>query len=129
MHLFLFLAVGSIALFSFLAVATWSGERRREREAYYRSETVKKIAEAQGAGNSGEEEIIAARRRAEAQKLGGLITLAVGIGIAVFLRAMLAADHDPEPAYLAGLIPGLIGLAMLVYAYILGPQGIISRKQ
>ena len=48
--LFLFLSVGSIALFSFVAVAAWSDARRREREAYYKSETLKKIAEAQGLG-------------------------------------------------------------------------------
>ena len=34
--------VGSIALFSFLAVTTWSEARRKEREAYYRAETLKK---------------------------------------------------------------------------------------
>jgi len=30
----------------------WSRERRREREAYYRSETLRKIAETQGAGGN-----------------------------------------------------------------------------
>ena len=40
--------VGSIALFSFLAVTTWSEARRKEREAYYTSETLKKIAESSG---------------------------------------------------------------------------------
>ena len=44
--------VGSIALFSFLAVASWSDARRKEREAYYRSETLKKIAESSGEGRS-----------------------------------------------------------------------------
>jgi len=126
MSLFLFLGIGSIALFSFLAVATWSGERRREREAYYRSETIKKIAESQGAGNAGameilrEEERIALRRRREGQKLGGLITIAVGISMMVFLRSM--TRHDPEPAYLVGMIPLLIGVALLVYAYVLAPK-------
>ena len=50
--LFLFLGVASVALFSFVAVVVWSQERRREREAYYKSETLKKIAETQGAGGS-----------------------------------------------------------------------------
>lgn len=40
--------VGLVGLFSFLAVASWSTERRKEREALYRSEAVKKIAEMQG---------------------------------------------------------------------------------
>jgi hypothetical protein len=37
--------VGLLGLFSFLAVQTWSKERRREREALYRSEAIRKIAE------------------------------------------------------------------------------------
>jgi hypothetical protein len=42
--------VGSIALFSFLAVAAWAEARRKEREAYYMGETLKKIAESSGEG-------------------------------------------------------------------------------
>lgn len=124
--IFLFLSVGSVALFSFVAVAVWSGERRREREAYYRSETIKKVADAQGAGGSSaieflrEEEKIAARRRREGQKLGGLITVAVGIGLMVFINAV--DRSDPSPAYLVGLIPLLIGGALLAYTYVLAPK-------
>ncbi len=124
--IFLFLSVASVALFSFVAVAVWSGERRREREAYYRSETIKKVADAQGAGGSSaieflrEEEKIAGRRRREGQKLGGLVTVAVGIGLMVFINAV---DHsDPTPAYLVGLIPLLIGVALLAYTYVLAPK-------
>src|SRR6185369_1127437 len=40
--------VGLLGLFSFAAVASWSTERRKEREALYRSEAIKKIAEMQG---------------------------------------------------------------------------------
>jgi hypothetical protein len=129
MHLFIFLGIGSIAMFSFLAVATWSGERRREREAYYRSETLKRVAELQGATGSAsalevlrEEERIAKSRRTEGQKLGGLITLAVGIGMFIFLKAIMSANHESEPAYLIGLIPVLIGASLLVYAYVLAPK-------
>lgn len=129
MALFLFLAIGSIALFSFLAVATWSGERRRERETYYRSEAIKKVAELQGAGGVTsavdflrEEDKLARRTRTEGQKLGGLITLAVGVAMMVFLRALTGAQNDPEPVYLVGLIPALIGVALLVYAYLLAPK-------
>jgi len=68
---FLFLSVACVAVFSFVAVAAWASERRREREAYYKSETLKKIAESQGPGSSSalellrEEERIEARRRRE----------------------------------------------------------------
>jgi uncharacterized membrane protein len=124
--LFLFLSVASVALFSFIAVAVWSTERRLEREAYYRGETLRKIAETQGAGGSSvieflrEEEKTAARRRREGQKLGGLITVAVGIGMTILIWAV--NRDEPEPVYLAGLIPLLIGLALLSYAYFLGPK-------
>lgn len=123
---FLFLSVASVALFSFVAVAVWSTERRREREAYYRSETLRKIAEAPGSGSTSaieflrEEEKNAIRRRTEGQKLGGLITVAVGIGMLVFMKAI--NRNDSEPAYLVGLIPLLVGVALLAYSYILAPK-------
>jgi hypothetical protein len=124
--IFLFLSVASMALFSFVAVAVWSSERRREREAYYRSETLRKIAETQGAGGSSaieylrESEKIAARRRREGLKLGGLVTFAVGISLMIFIGAV--GRNDPDPAYLVGLIPLLIGTALLGYAYFLAPK-------
>jgi len=116
--------IGTIAVFSWLAVASWAESRRREREAYYRSEVLKKIAETQGSGAPSalemmrEEERNAARRRREGHRLGGLITLGVGIGMAVFLRAIVR----DEPAYLVGLIPGLVGVALLAYSYVLAPK-------
>ena len=42
---FFFLAIGAIALFTFLSVATWTGTRQNEREAYYKAEMLKKIQE------------------------------------------------------------------------------------
>jgi ferric-dicitrate binding protein FerR (iron transport regulator) len=106
-YLFLFLSVASVALFSFVAVASWADARRREREAYYKSETLKKIAEAQGAGASSAIEFLheetkhAAQRRREGLKLGGLVTIAVGIGLLIFLRAIA----NDEPAFLSDLFP------------------------
>jgi hypothetical protein len=124
--IFLFLSVASVALFSFVSVAVWSSERRREREAYYRSETLRKTADTQGTGSSSaieflrEEEKNATRRRREGQKLGGLITVAVGIGMMAFIKAV--DRGDPDPAYLVGLIPLLIGVALLAYTYLLAPK-------
>lgn len=117
----LFLGLGAIALFSFIAVATWSDNRRKEREAYYKSESLKKIAEMDGSSAAKaldymrEEERNAARRRREGVKLGGLVTVAAGIGLMVFLIILEDAE---EGVYMVGLIPFLIGAALLVYTYI-----------
>ena len=117
--------VGSIALFSFLAVASWSDARRRERETFYKSETLKKIAESSGEGARAAIELIreqeknAANRRFEGMKLGGLITAAVGIGVMALLRGIA---NDDGPVYLVGLIPLLIGAALLVYPFVLAPK-------
>lgn len=113
-----------IACFSFLAVATWAKNRRLEREAYYKNENLKKIAEAQGpAANAAleflrEQEKVQAVRRREGLKLGGLVTMAVGIGC--FL--LLWATGVRQPAYFAGFIPFLVGLALLTYVYFFAPK-------
>ena len=116
-------------VFSFAATMTWLGTRRKEREAYYRSETIKKIAETQGNGSNAieflrEQERIFLRRRTDGQKLGGLICIAVGVGSMVFLKAMMASDVDPaaHQAYLVGLIPSLIGGVLLTYSLFLAPK-------
>jgi len=117
----LFLSVGAVALFSFIAVASWSDNRRREREAFYKSETLKKFAEMQSADAMAvlrEEEKIAARRRQEGIRLGGLITAAVGVGISAFFGAMVPERH----ASVIGVIPFLVGAAMLAYTYLLAPK-------
>ena len=59
--------VGSIALFSFLSVAAWSDARRKEREAYYRSETLKKIAESSGEGAKAAIELLREQKKSADQ--------------------------------------------------------------
>jgi hypothetical protein len=121
---FLCLAV-VIGFFSFLAVAIWAKNRRLEREAYYKNETLKKIAESQEPSANAalelfrEQEKIRAVRSREGRKLGGLITSAVGLSLFPLLRAV----HPHEPIYLVSLIPLLIGVALLAYAYLLAPKG------
>jgi len=120
--------VGFVCFFSFLAVASWTRARLCERQAFYKSETIKKIAESQG-GSAALEYLrdvdrTTARQRREGQKLGGLITLAVAIGVMVFLRGVPISHHSDgdHSAYLVGVIPALIGVALLVYSYLLAPK-------
>ena len=122
--LFLYLSVGAIAFFSFLAVASWSDARRREREAYYKSETLKKVAESQGPAAASVMELVREQekkevlRLREGTKLGGLITVAVGIAVMPLLRGIMPGSQ----VYLSGLIPLFIGAAMLFYVYLLAPR-------
>jgi hypothetical protein len=124
--MFLFLSVGAVALFSFIGVASWADARRKEREAYYKSETIKKIAETPGASGSAaldylrEEEKIAVRRQREGLKLGGLITTAVGIGLMLMLWGV--GGKNEKGVILVGAIPLLVGVALMTHAFLVGPK-------
>ncbi len=116
--------VGAVALFSFLAIASWSEERRKEREAYYRSEVLKKLADKPDSDHGPilavirEEERNSLIRSREGKKLGGMITAAVGLGLMIFLRMLI----DQEPIWAVGLMPFLIGVVMLVYVMFMAPK-------
>jgi hypothetical protein len=118
-------AVGMVTVFSFIAVLSWVEGRRREREAFYRNDLLKQLAQQSGPAADRvtellrDEERIAQDKAREGYKLGGVITTAVGIGLMVFLRMLVTEE---EPVYLVGLIPLLVGVAMLFYVYALAPR-------
>ena len=117
----LFLAVAASGMWAFIAVASWADIRRREREAYYRHETMKKISEMPGESGLAllrEDDRNTARRRRENIKLGRLITSAIGVGFMIFLGAV----DTQKAAYLVGLIALLVGFALLAYSYVLAPK-------
>lgn len=120
--LWAFLAVGAVALFGvFLPITTWLESRRKEREAFYQAETIRRVAEASGDGAKATVELLREQsrqeqaRKREGMKIGGLVNIGVGVGLVIFLHALV---HD-APVYLCGLIPGLIGVALLSYVYFL----------
>ncbi len=120
--LWAFLSIGAVALFGvFLPTTTWIESRRKEREAFYKADTLRRLAESSGEGVTATIELLREQSRMdrmkkrEGMKVGGLINLGVGVGLMIFLRALTHA----EPVYLCGLIPGLIGVAMLVYVFFL----------
>ena len=118
--LWLFLSVGAVSLFAvFIPLVSWIDGRRREREAFYKAETMRRLTEASSEGAKAvlelmrEEDRLKRIKTLEGLKLGGLINLAVGIGLTVMLRTLTGATGP----YLVGLIPGLIGVALLVYTF------------
>jgi hypothetical protein len=117
---FVFLAVGAVALFSFLAINSWSDARRKERESYYKNDMLKKLADSQGPGATSaleimrEEARLSTIRMRQGLQIGGLVTAAVGLGLMIFLRGLVRE----EPVFLCGLIPLLIGLALYGGSYL-----------
>jgi hypothetical protein len=129
--IFLFLSVTIISVFTFITVAVWVEARRKEREAYYKGESLRRIAEMPGEGARQVIEMLQEEERIrqagvlakefkqlEGMKIGGLINIAVGLALLIFLHNI----SGDKSAYLVGLIPGLIGVALLVYATLLAPK-------
>jgi len=121
--LWMFLSIGAVALFVvFIPLVSWIDSRRKEREAFYKADTLRRLAEATGDGAKaaldllrGEERLKAIKQR-EGLKIGGLVNVGVGIGLSVMLYSIADGAHGP---YLVGLIPGLIGVALLVYVFVM----------
>jgi hypothetical protein len=125
--LWMFLSIGAVALFAvFIPLVAYFGNRRQEREAFYRAETIRRIAEAPGEGAKAalelfrEQERQKALKALEAMKVGGLVNLGGGIALLIFLRFLLGGG--PGSPYLCGLIPAFVGVALLTYALFLAPQ-------
>jgi hypothetical protein len=115
-----FLSVGAVALFSFLAIGAWSESHRREREAYYKSEAIRRLADATPDIAASALEFLREQERNDKErvraqiKIGGLVTSGVGIGTMIFLWALIRE----APIYLSGSIPLLVGAALLAWSYI-----------
>lgn len=126
-EVFFFLSIGTICAFTFVSIAVWTGTRQNEREAYYKAESLRRIAEMPGEGARQiiemmrEEVRQQERKKVEGMKLGGVINIAVGIGLYFMMRGMGGLGGLGGLA-LVGLIPGLIGVALLVYALLLAPR-------
>ena len=66
----------------------------------------------------GEQENSRRQEQIEAYKVGGLVTVAAGIGLGIFLYFL-----DPStPLYLVGLMALMVGLALLLYGLVLAPR-------
>lgn len=131
--IFMFLTISAVALFVvFLPLVTFFDSRRKEREAFYRAETLRRIAESSGEGAKAamelfrEEERLTARKRIEGLKVGGLVNIGVGLALTIFLRSMIGGGHASP--YLCGLIPVFVGVALLAYALFMAPNPDHERR-
>jgi len=122
MGLWMFLSIGAVSLFGiFIPLVSWIDSRRKEREAFYKAETMRRLAESSTEGAKmaiemlGAENRLGRAKKREGLKIGGLINIGVGAGLMVFLHSLIG----PGGPYLCGLIPLLIGVAMLLYVYVL----------
>ena len=120
--MWMFLSVGAVAFFGvFIPVTAWIESQRKGREAFYRAETVRRLTAASGEGAKAavellrEQDRIERAKKYEGIKIGGLVNIGVGVGLFIFLRFLIPR----EAVYLCGLIPGMIGVALLTYVFAL----------
>jgi DNA integrity scanning protein DisA with diadenylate cyclase activity len=119
-----FLSIGAVALFVvFIPTVTWIDKQHKEREAFYKAETIRRITEASGEGAKAAMEMMRQEvrleqmKKREGMKIGGLVCIGVGVASVIFMRAMMGSE--PDAPYLVGLVPAFVGVALLVYVYAL----------
>ena len=66
--------------------------------------------------------VMAAERRRQGLLIGGIVTLFVGVAVAVFLRGVVGGG-DADKAWLVGLIPAAVGVALLLSSFLIRPIG------
>jgi hypothetical protein len=91
-EILLFPLVIIVVVFAFTGVVHWVDSQRKEREAYYRADTLKRMSESPGDGARAAFELLREQDRLkrinarEGMKIGGLVTVAVGAALCIFLR-------------------------------------------
>ena len=107
-----------VGLFAFLAVSAWTSSQRDQREIQWRYELYQRMLEHPGPVA---DEIRARldrdaeRRQADEvadKRTGGVVVLAVGIGLGTALYYLVPG----KPIYFVSLVPGLVGVLLLLDA-------------
>jgi hypothetical protein len=117
--LFLFLAAIVVSVFAFLSLVAWVTAPSKERQARDRFALLKTLAELPGENAARvldilqkEDQARTARRAHDERRSwvdGGIVLVAIGLGLAVMLMA-----HGDSGNWSVGLIPGLLGIAMIL---------------
>ena len=110
-------AAAMLGLFGFLAVSVWVSNQRDQREMKYRYELYQRMVEHPGPVADEVRALLErdAERRQAAEiadkRFGGFVVLAVGIGLGTALHIPF---KPAKPVYLLGLVPGLVGVVLLI---------------
>jgi len=113
-----------LAVIALTFLLIWPKYKGKALASFHRSELLRKIADSQGDAADKvlemirQEEAEAKIRRREGLKMGGLITAAAGLGV----TAVLAVLVPDRPVWVIGLIPFLIGIALVVYVLFMAPK-------
>lgn len=117
--MFLFLAAAVVAVFAFLSIAVWVNGPTYERIARDRLALLRSVAENQNENARQvlemlrrEDEMRAAKKARQERQgwiLGGLIVMAVGVGLGIMMIALAGGK-----AWSIAAIPLLIGCVLLV---------------
>lgn len=111
-----------IGMFVLAAIAMWTKQRRRERTAFYDHELVRRLAEGGEITEEGALKMVREqgaeehRRRREGLRVGGVVSIAAGLGLLVFF-SHIDAENMP-----IAVIPIFIGVALLVAALLPRPK-------
>lgn len=126
--MFVFLSVLMICIFTFVSIAVGTEARRKEREAYYKAESLRRLSESSGEAakyalemmreeqNMQEKEALRAEfKRQEGLKIGGLVNIGIGIGLFLLMK------NVGGPPMVGVLVLG-IGVALSIYGFFLAPK-------
>lgn len=115
--------VAIVSVFTFVTIMVWLGNRQKEREAFYKAETLRRITESSGEGAKAaidlmkEDDRLKQVKHREGIKISGLINIGVGLGMVIGLQKLVGAK-----VAFAGIVPAFVGVAMLVYVYLLARE-------
>lgn len=115
-------------MITFVVVMVWLGQRKRERAAYYRHEMERRLIEKGEATQGSLLEMRRAehrqewKRRREGLRLGGLLSIAMGVGM------LMAAWQMEEIGLRSGWIPLVIGLVLFAYGQWISPKQLNGKE-
>ncbi len=88
-------------MFTFITLAIWFKHRSKEREAFYKAETLRRITEASGEGAKAalemmrEDDRLKRIKAREGMKIGGLVNIGIGAG-ADYFSASAGSQTNPS---------------------------------